>query len=98
MVLSTGQIPSKRVDSSAEADENFLIDSDDMQIGSGIDSQHIDFLRTTLELEKGLKGLELDDANFMISDLLGQIEDDDDEEGNEDPCLEYYDEDGTAVA
>ena len=40
----------------------------------------------------------MDDANFMISDLLGQIEDDDDEEGNEDPCLEYYDEDGTAVA
>ena len=45
-------------------------------------------------MEKGLKGLELDDANFMISDLINQI-DDDCEEGSEDPCLEYYDEDGT---
>ncbi len=82
------------MDSSGEGDENFL-DSDEIQIMGGADNQQIDFLKTTLELEKGLKGLELEDANFMISDLLNQMEDDDCEEGSEDPCLEYYDEDGT---
>ena len=81
------------MDSSGEADENFL-DSDEMHfIGGGAENQQIEFLRATLELEKGLKGHEIEDANFMISDLLNQI-DDDCEEGSEDPCLEYYDEDG----
>lgn len=69
VVVSSGQLPSKNMDSSGEADENFL-DSDEMQIVGGTDNQQIDFLKTTLELEKGLKGLELEDANFMISDLL----------------------------
>lgn len=80
------------MDSSGEADENFL-DSDEMHIIGGADNQKIEFLKATLELEKGLKGLELEDANFMISDLINQM-DDDCEDGSEDPCLEYYDEDG----
>ena len=44
------------MDSSGEADENFL-DSDEMHIIGGVDNQKIEFLRATLELEKGFKGL-----------------------------------------
>ena len=53
------------MDSSGEADENFL-DSDEMHIIGGVDNQKIEFLKATLELEKRLNGLELDDANFMM--------------------------------